>query len=164
MFNLNKKLYFYQEYKMIKMIRKIKVFVISIIAISISLAGCMTQSIDAGSGGAEEITPGGPAKPVATVDNIPVNTSIPETTEDVSDWWGTIKSTPAGAQYDDYFERQDLGQVIMYGIDSIDPEVSSQIKALRNSGKIVHLYGKLDKNIPDYNGSQIQPDRIVVEE
>ena len=93
-----------------------------------------------------------------------MNTPTPGTTEDVSDWWGTIKSTPAGAQYDDYFERQDLGQVILYGIDSIDPEVSSQIKALRDSGKIVHLYGKLDKNVPDYNGSQIQPDRIVVEE
>jgi putative hemolysin len=88
----------------------------------------------------------------------------PGTTEDVSDWWGIIKSTPPGAQYDDYFERQDLGQVIIYGIDSIDPEVSSQIKALRDSGKIVHLYGILDNNVPDYNGSQIQPDRIEVKE
>jgi hypothetical protein len=112
----------------------------------------------------QEISPGSPAKPVATAENILVNTSTPKTSGDVSDWWGIIKSTPAGAQYDDYFERQDLGQVILYGIDSIDPEVSSQIKALRNSGKIVHLYGKIDKNIPDYNGSQIQPDRIVVEE
>ena len=86
----------------------------------------------------------------------------PGTTEDVSDWWGTIKSTPAGAQYDDYFERQDLGQVVFYGIDSIDPEVSSQIKALRDSGKIIHLYGILNNNVPDYNGSQIQPDRIEI--
>jgi hypothetical protein len=59
---------------------------------------------------------------------------------------------------------QDLGQVILYGIDTIDPEVCSQIKSLRNSGKIVYLYGKLDNNIPDYKGSQIQTDRIVVEE
>jgi len=149
---------------MIKKLRKIKVFVISIIAISIGLAGCITQSIDAGSGGAEEITPGGPAKPVATIENIPVNTPTLGTIEEVSDWWGTIKGTPAGAQFNDYFERQDSEQVIIYGIDSIDPEISSQIKALRNSGKIVHLYGKLDNNIPDYNGSQIQPNRIVVEE
>ena len=86
----------------------------------------------------------------------------PGTAEEITDWWGTIKSTPAGAQYDDYFERQDLGQVVFYGIDSIDPEVSSQIKALRDSGKIIHLYGILNNNVPDYNGSQIQPDRIEI--
>ena len=34
----------------------------------------------------------------------------PGTTEEISDWWGVIKSTPPGAQYDDYFERQDLGR------------------------------------------------------
>jgi putative hemolysin len=85
-------------------------------------------------------------------------------TEEVSDWWGTIRSTPAGAQFNDYFERQDLGQVISYGIDSIDPTLQSQIEALRDSGKIVHLYGILLSDAPDYNGSQIQPDRIVVGE
>lgn len=84
-------------------------------------------------------------------------------TEEVTDWWGTIKSSPAGAQFNDYFERQDLGQVISYGIDSIDPAMQSQIEALRDTGKIVHLYGILVE-APDYNGSQIQPDRIVVEE
>jgi len=85
-------------------------------------------------------------------------------TEAVIDWWGTIKSTPAGAQYNDYFERQDLGQVISCGIDSIDPEIQSQIEALRDTGKVVHLYGILQMDAPDYNGSQIQPVRIVVEE
>ena len=85
-------------------------------------------------------------------------------TEAVSDWWGTIKSTPAGAQYNDFFDRQDLGQAISYGIDSIDPAIQSQIEALRDSGKIVHLYGIISLDVPDYNGSQIQPDRIVVEE
>ncbi len=69
-----------------------------------------------------------------------------------------------GAQYDDYFERQDLGQIIYFGIDSMDPAVKSQIEALRDSGKIVHLYGTLFSNVPDYNGSQIQVDRIEVEE
>jgi len=137
---------------------------LTILAITAVLSGCIPQAMDTVSINTQEISPGSPAKPVATAENILVNTSTPKTSGDVSDWWGIIKSTPAGAQYDDYFERQDLGQVILYGIDSIDPEVSSQIKALRNSGKIVHLYGKIDKNIPDYNGSQIQPDRIVVEE
>ncbi len=87
----------------------------------------------------------------------------PGTAEEITDWWGTIKSTPPGAQYDDYFERRDLAQIIYFGIDSMDPVVQSQIKALRDSGMIVHLYGTLLSNVPDYNGSQIQVERIEVE-
>ncbi len=88
----------------------------------------------------------------------------PGTSEEIADWWGVIKSTEPGAQYDDYFERQDLGQIIYFGIDSMDPAVQSQIEALRDSGKIVHLYGTLLSNVPDYNGSQIQVNRIETEE
>ena len=84
----------------------------------------------------------------------------PGTAEEISDWWGVIKSTEPGAQYDDYFERQDLGQIIYFGIDSMDPAVKSQIAAFRDSGKIVNLYGTLLSNVPDYNGSQVQVDRI----
>jgi len=88
----------------------------------------------------------------------------PGTSEEIADWWGVIKSTEPGAQYDDYFERQDLGQIIYFGIDSMDPAVQAQIEAFRDSGKIVHLYGTLLSNVPDYNGSQVQVDRIEVEE
>jgi len=89
----------------------------------------------------------------------------PGTTEAIADWRGVIKSTEPGAQYDDYFERQDFyGQIIYFGIESMDPAVQAQIVALRDSGKIVHLYGTLFSNVPDYNGSQIQVDRIEVEE
>jgi putative hemolysin len=88
----------------------------------------------------------------------------PGTSEEIADWWGVIKSTAPGAQYDDCFERQDLGQQFIYfGIDSMDPAVQAQIEALRDSGKIVHLYGTLLSNVPDYNGSQILVDRIQVE-
>jgi len=88
----------------------------------------------------------------------------PATSEEIADWWGVIKSTAPGAQYDDYFERKDFGQIIYFGVDSMDPAVKSQIEALRNSGKIVHLYGTLFSNVPDYNGSQILVDRIEVDE
>jgi putative hemolysin len=88
----------------------------------------------------------------------------PGTSEEIADWWGVIKSTEPGAQYDDYFERQDLGQIIYFGIDSMDPAVQAQIKALRDTGKIVHLYGTLLSNVPDYNGSQVQVDRIEIVE
>ena len=87
----------------------------------------------------------------------------PGTTEEISDWRGVIKSTEPGAQYDDYFELWTNGQIIYFGIDSMDPAVQSQIEALRNSGKIIHLYGTLLSNVPDYNGSQVQVDRIEVE-
>jgi putative hemolysin len=83
--------------------------------------------------------------------------------EEISDWWGVIKSTEPGARYDDYFERQDLGQIIYFGIVSLDPAVQVQIEALRDSSKIVHLYGTLLSNVSDYNGSQVQVDRIEVE-
>jgi hypothetical protein len=88
----------------------------------------------------------------------------PGTTEKISDWWGVIKSTETGAPFDDYFERQDLGQIIYFGIDTMDPAVKAQIEALRDSGKIVHLYGILFSNVPYYNGSQILVERIEVEE
>jgi len=84
----------------------------------------------------------------------------PGTAEEISDWWGVIKSTQPGAQYDDYFERQDLGQIIYFGIDSMEPAVQAHIEAFRDSGKIVNLTGTLLSNVPDYNGSQIQVDRI----
>ena len=84
----------------------------------------------------------------------------PGTTEEIADWWGVIKSTEPGAQFDDYFERQDLGQVIYFGIDSMVPEVKSQIEVLRDTGTVVHLYGTLLSNVPDVNGSQIQVVRI----
>jgi len=87
----------------------------------------------------------------------------PGTSEAIADWWGVIESTDPGAQYDDYFERQDLGQIIYFGIDSVDPAVQAQIKELHDSGKIVHLYGTLFSNAPDYNGSQIQVDCIEIE-
>lgn len=87
----------------------------------------------------------------------------PGTSEAVTDWWGIIKRTSPGVQYDDYFERQDLGQNLYFGIDSLDPAVKSQIEALRDTGTIVHLYGTLLSNVPDYNGSKIQVDRIEVQ-
>ena len=85
------------------------------------------------------------------------------TTEEIADWRGVIKSTQPGAQYDDYFELWTNGQIIYFGIDTMDPAVQAQIEALRDTGKIIHIYGKLFSNVPDYNGSQVQVNRIEVE-
>jgi uncharacterized protein len=83
--------------------------------------------------------------------------------EKAGDWRGVIKSMGPGGQFDDYFERQDQGQTIACGIDAQDPAVQAQIKALRDSGKTVHVYGKLLSNVPDANGMQIQVERIVID-
>ncbi len=88
----------------------------------------------------------------------------PGSTEAFADWWGVIKGNAPGAEFDDCFERQDLGQTIYFGIDSRDPAIESLIVALRDSGKIVHLYGTLISNVPDCNGSQVLVDRIEVDE
>lgn len=108
------------------------------------------------------------SEPTTNVDPTQANASggymQPGVSEPFTDWWGEIKSTEPGSQYDDYFERQDLGGTIYFGIDSMDPEVAAQILALRDSGKVVHLYGTLFSNVPDYNGSQVLVNRIVVEE
>jgi len=118
----------------------------------------------------------GECGPASQTEPAPIETAVPtqggsggylppETTEEFADWWGVIKSTQPGAQYDDYFERQDIpGQVIYFGIDSLDPAIQARIVELRDSGKIVHLYGTLISNLPDYNGSQVQVTRIEVEE
>ncbi len=115
-------------------------------------------------GAAAEASGGGPGGSDGTGEDASGGYMPPGTTEEIVDWWGVIKSTEPGAQYDDYFERQDLGQIIYFGIDSMDPAVQAQIVALRDSGKIVHLYGTLFSNVPDYNGSQVEVDRIEVEE
>jgi hypothetical protein len=135
---------------MFKIFRMIGIIGVTILAIAIVSLGCMPQAIEASGGG--------------TGGNVPGSAMPAGATEEITDWWGVIKGTEPGAQYDDYFERQDLGQVIYFGIDSMDPAVASQIKALRDSGKIVHLYGTLLSNVPDSNGSQIQVERIEVEE
>ncbi len=88
----------------------------------------------------------------------------PGSAEEIADWRGVIRSTEPGSMFDDYFELWTNGQIIFFGIDSKDPAVKAQIEALRDSGKIVHLYGTLLSNVPDYNGSQILVDRIEVEE
>lgn len=84
--------------------------------------------------------------------------------EEIADWWGVIGSNEQGAQFDDYFERHDLGQIIYFGVESEVSAIEAQLVELRDSGKIVHLWGTLYSNVPDYNGSQILVARIEVDE
>lgn len=110
-----------------------------------------------------ECGPATVATPSVSGSDEPTRPLPPDATEDVQDWWGVIKKSGAGAQFDDYFERQDLGQPLDFGIDSRDPAVEAQIEALRDSGRIVHLYGTLTNDVPDVNGSQILVVSLVVD-
>ena len=114
-------------------------------------------------GPAKEASGGGPGGSGGTGVDGSGGYMPPGTSEEIADWRGVIKSTQPGAQYDDYFELWTNGQIIYFGIDSIDPAVQAQIVTLRNSGRIVHLYGTLFSNVPDYNGSQVQVKRIEFE-
>ncbi len=112
---------------------------------------------------ATEASGGGPGGTVGTEVNGSGGYMPPGSAEEIADWRGVIKSTEPGSQFDDCFELWTNGQKIYFGIDSKDPAVKAQIEALRDSGKIVHLYGTLLSNVPDYNGSQVLVDRIEVE-
>jgi putative hemolysin len=89
-------------------------------------------------------------------------TPLPTTEEPVEDWAGLIISNPTGAQFDDYFERQSFEDG-SYGIDSMDPEIRERIVALRDTGTTVRIWGKLHRNVPDVDGTQIIVTRLEVQ-
>ena len=82
--------------------------------------------------------------------------------EEILTWEGYIWSTNHAAQFDDYFERTDLGQTLLFGIESMDSELEALIVSLRDSGEKVRLEGMLYSNVIDYNGSQIVVTHIEV--
>ena len=82
-------------------------------------------------------------------------------TDVVADWYGIIKSTPVGAQFDDYFEKYGYSSGT-YGIASRDPGIAQQLSNLRDSGTQVRLWGVLLTDVPDYNGYQIEVTQIEV--
>jgi len=82
--------------------------------------------------------------------------------EKIFAWEGYIWGTDFGAQFDDYFERTDLEQPLLFGIESMETELNELIVSLRDSGKKVRLEGTLYSNIIDYNGSQILVTQIEI--
>jgi hypothetical protein len=93
----------------------------------------------------------------------PAPTPVESWAEPVEDWWGEIVSNPPGSQFDDYFQRQ-IVDGEQYGIESLDPNIQAQIVALRDTGTMVHVWGTLHHNVPDYNAAQIQVTLIEVPE
>ncbi len=94
----------------------------------------------------------------------PAATPIPTTSTGESqtvnvDWVGKIVGLEAGAQFDDYFER-DNGE--KYGIDASDAAVKTLIVSLRSTGKTVRVVGQMTTNVPDAFGRQIVVTQLEV--
>ena len=87
----------------------------------------------------------------------------PGTSEEIADWWGVIKSTSPAHSMMTTLSGRTWGRSSTLASIQWTRRYKSQIEALRDSGKIVHLYGTLLSNVPDYNGSQVLVDRIEVE-
>jgi len=77
----------------------------------------------------------------------------------VEGWVGTIVAMDPGAQYDDYFER-DNGE--RYGIDTADPKLARRLETLRGEGAQIKVWGELLGDVPDAGGRQIQVLEIEV--
>jgi hypothetical protein len=74
----------------------------------------------------------------------------------VEGWEGTIVAMDSGAQYDDYFER-DNGE--RYGIETPDAKLARRLEMLRDEGARVQVWGELLSDVPDVENRQI----LVVE-
>ncbi|MCU0519195.1 MAG: DUF333 domain-containing protein [Anaerolineae bacterium] len=85
---------------------------------------------------------------------------LPESTSvaSVNDWVGLIKSTPDGAQFDDYFQMMDQSGT-RAGIWA-EGELGSQIEALRDTGTVIHVWGTIRYNVPDAYNAQITVTRM----
>jgi hypothetical protein len=79
----------------------------------------------------------------------------------VAGWEGTVAGTPDDAQFDDYFVQS--GNVPMrYGIESANAAVAAQLESLRDTGTIVRVWGQVTCPAIDFQGSQIQVNRIEI--
>lgn len=81
--------------------------------------------------------------------------------EPIEAWRGTIRSLPQGSEFDDYFRR--AGTQEEYGITSLDPELTERLAALRDKGRIVQVWGALQKDAADHQSTQIIVERLVEE-
>ena len=78
-------------------------------------------------------------------------------------WRGTVHALPTGAQYDDYFRRLDAPNE-KYGIVATDAALEVRLAELRDSGRTVSVWGLITLNAPDYGGTQIVVEQLIVEE
>jgi hypothetical protein len=72
-------------------------------------------------------------------------------------WYGSVKSLPAGSQFDDYLALEPDGMA-QIGLTGASPAVESQIIALRDKeppSANAHFWGTFTCNVPDHGGCQL---------
>jgi hypothetical protein len=81
------------------------------------------------------------------------------TEEPVEGWIGTIVKLPIFTQFDTYFERNDGERFGIEAMD-VDPTIRQQIEDYRWTGALVQVWGRLVTHVLDFEGRQIQVERI----
>jgi hypothetical protein len=81
------------------------------------------------------------------------------TEEPVEGWFGSIVKLPIFTQFDTYFERNDEERFGIEAMD-VDPNIRQQIEDYRWTGAPVQVWGRLVTGVPDFEGRQIQVERI----
>jgi len=77
----------------------------------------------------------------------------------VDGWGGTVHSLPASSPYDDLF-RVLGGRGGQYGITSTDAALAERIKGLRDTNRVVVVWGMLRRGATDYGDAQLVVERI----
>jgi putative hemolysin len=79
----------------------------------------------------------------------------------VEGWDGVIVKEPPMSQYDDHFVLSGDFFVI-YGIDSSDPAIATQLEELRNTMTPVRIWGEVTCGVMDVNGCAINVTRLEI--
>jgi hypothetical protein len=81
---------------------------------------------------------------------------------EMGSWVGVVISNPPGAQFDDYFQMMDQNGK-RCGIDSLDLTLRDQLEKLRDTEKIVRVWGTMLADVPDAYGCQLQIQNLELE-
>jgi len=72
-----------------------------------------------------------------------------------------LQIVDSDCKFDDYFVRSG-GIPMRYGIESADAAIAAQLESLRDAAAIIRVWGQVTCPAIDFQGSQIQVDRIKV--
>ncbi|MBN2469790.1 MAG: hypothetical protein JXN59_03610, partial [Anaerolineae bacterium] len=109
----------------------------------------------------------GTATPTPTEEVTPIAletaTPVPQAgAREVVGWYGLVTGLPEGAQFDDYLFLLSEGAGSL-GVTGADDAVSAEIADLQADNTRAWYWGTLYCDVQDYNGCQLQADRVLAE-